>query len=142
MSKRTKNVAVGALIAAAAGYVAGILTAPKKGSETRQDLINAGLKTKAEAERQFKRVNTELTRLIAQAEQLAKKTKATAKVELPKNLERAKNVKAKVREIITGLHEGDSMNDDLKKALEDGQRSIDHLKKFLANSPSESKKSK
>lgn len=43
--------AIGAIIGAAAGVVAGILTAPKSGKETRADLKNkAGdLKKKAEA---------------------------------------------------------------------------------------------
>jgi len=46
MSKDTgKKVALGALIAASVGYVAGVLTAPKSGKETRQDIKNTGRKS-------------------------------------------------------------------------------------------------
>ena len=37
---KTSKFAVGAILGAAAGLVAGILTAPKSGKETRQDLKN------------------------------------------------------------------------------------------------------
>ena len=41
MAKTFKKFALGALFAAAIGYIAGILTAPKSGKETREDLKNA-----------------------------------------------------------------------------------------------------
>lgn len=41
--------ALGALIGVAAGFVAGILTAPKSGKETRQDIKQKVTDTKEEA---------------------------------------------------------------------------------------------
>lgn len=38
--------AIGALLGAAAGFVAGILTAPKSGKETREDLKDTAVKVK------------------------------------------------------------------------------------------------
>ena len=51
MGKRA-NFAIGAAIAAGVGYLAGILTAPKSGKETRADIKAKAneLKEKAEAE--------------------------------------------------------------------------------------------
>jgi gas vesicle protein len=45
MSKKTKRFAIGALIVGAVGYVAGILTAPKSGKETRADISQMRDKT-------------------------------------------------------------------------------------------------
>ena len=41
-----KKVAVGAVVAAAAGFVAGILTAPKSGKETREEVVDKVESTK------------------------------------------------------------------------------------------------
>lgn len=71
--------------------------------------------------------------MIKQAESLAKKTTKIAQTELPKQLKMAETAKVKIREIISSLHEGDAVNDDLRKALEDGEQSIGHLKKFLSD---------
>ena len=51
MAKTGRKLAVGTLIGAGIGYLAGILTAPKSGRETRQDIKDATLKAKTEAER-------------------------------------------------------------------------------------------
>ncbi|MEO7364397.1 MAG: YtxH domain-containing protein [Candidatus Saccharimonadales bacterium] len=40
-SKTTKKLAIGAAIAGAAGYLAGVLTAPKSGKATRDDIKDA-----------------------------------------------------------------------------------------------------
>ena len=41
-NKITKKVLIGTALGLAAGYVAGILTAPKSGKETRQDIKDVG----------------------------------------------------------------------------------------------------
>jgi gas vesicle protein len=132
MKKRDRNMAVGALIAAGAGYLAGILTAPKKGSETRKDIIDAGIKTKAEAEKTFKKINTELSDILKQAEDFARKSKDSTKSGINDSIARAQKAKDQVRVVLSALHEGDADDKDLRKAIDESAKALEHLKKYLA----------
>ena len=49
------------------GYLAGILTAPKSGKETREDIKDTAVKTYSEAEKQLKKLHTELNDVLAEA---------------------------------------------------------------------------
>lgn len=126
-----KDVAVGALVAGVAGYLAGILTAPKSGKETRQDIKNAAVKAKKEAERRLKDVNAELNALIQKAGELAEQTKGKASAEFEKLREQAIEVRQKTREILTAIHEGEANDDDLQNAVEEVNKATEHLKKYL-----------
>lgn len=126
-----KDIAVGALIAGAAGYVAGILTAPKSGKETRQDIKDAAVKARSEAERRLKEVNTELNTLIQRAGELAAQTKGKASAEFEKLREQAVEVRQKTREILSAIHEGEADDEDLQKAVEEVNKATDSLKKYL-----------
>lgn len=139
MKKNNRNLAIGAVIAASIGYVAGILTAPKKGSETRRDLINVSLKTKTEAEKTFKKIYPQLVAVIKQGEFKLKKTKASTKSGLALAVNRTKKAKAQVREILSAIHEGDAENHDLKKAITEVNKSIEHLKKYLGKNVNKTK---
>ena len=61
MKNSGKKIAIGTIVAGAVGYVAGILTAPKSGKETRKDIGDAAVKAKNEAERKLKKMHSELT---------------------------------------------------------------------------------
>lgn len=131
MSKQTKRYAVGALIAAVTGYVAGILTAPKSGKETREDVKKVANKALRESEKALKKVHSELKTLISKAEARLKKLSGKAQSQLKLKLDVAKNAKDKARQILTALHEGDSESADLKAALKEAKIARDHLKDFL-----------
>ena len=141
MGKSTK-VAVGTDIAAGIGYVAGILTAPKSGKETRKEIHDKTLKAKTEAEKKLKELNAELTDLISTAKSKAKGAKVGAKTELHKALDKAVNAKEKAREVISAFHEGESEDKDLQKAVTDVNKAIDHLKIYLEKHAKEIKKTK
>lgn len=126
-----KDVAIGALIAGAAGYITGILTAPKSGKETREDIKNAAIKAKKEAERKLKDVNTELNKLIEQAAELAEKSKGKASEEFEKVRAQAVEVRQKTREILSALHEGEADDEDLQSAVEQVKQATEHLKTYL-----------
>jgi gas vesicle protein len=131
MKKRIKETIIGAVAVGAIGYVAGILTAPKKGSETRKDIKDAGLKTKAEAEKKIKKVYNELSDVLKQAEGKILKSKSKAKTELSKAVDQGNAVKGKVREVLSVLHDGDADDKDLKAVIEESSKALDHLKKYL-----------
>ncbi len=133
MSKSSKKIAVGTVVAAVAGYVAGLLTAPKSGKETRKDIHNAASKAKTEAERTLKNLHSELDGLIAEAKENLASLGNKAKSDLTSALAAAKVAKEKARELLTALHDGDADDKDLQKAVDDVKKAIAHLKKFLTN---------
>ncbi len=126
-----KRLAIGSGIAAAAGYIAGILTAPKSGKETRADVKKATNETIAQAEKDLKRLHTELGKVIDEARIKGDKLSAKAKNELADLVDKAKDSKEKVREVISAVHEGDAEDIDLKKAVKEANTALDHLREFL-----------
>ena len=126
-----KKLAIGTGVAAAAGYVAGILTAPKSGKETRGDIKAAAKKSRIEAEKELKRLHTELDKVMTEAKARGSKLGAKAQKELGALLEKAKNTKEKTREVISAIHEGDAEDQDLKRAVKNAQSAIDHLREYI-----------
>lgn len=135
MRKRERNIAIGTLIAAGIGYAAGVLTAPKSGRETRKDLQQAAVKAKKEAEKNFKQLHGELTKLIAAGKKHGKNLAATKKKEFDAVLEKAESAKQKVREILSSIHEGDAEDKDLQKAVTEVKAAIEHLGKYIEKEP-------
>jgi gas vesicle protein len=133
MAKDTvKKFAIGTAVAAVAGYVAGLLTAPKSGKETRQDIKEGAKRGLNEAEKQLKGLHTELDKLIAEAK--GKKSELTDKAqkELSSLLDKAKDSKEKARTVLSSLHEGDAEDKDLKQAIGDATKAIEHLRTYLS----------
>ena len=126
-----KKFAIGAVLAAAAGYVAGILTAPKSGKETREDIKDAAQRAYSAAEKQLKALHTELAQLIAQGKEKAGELKGSAKENLEKAMSMATDAKEKARELLSAVHEGDADDADLKKAIAEANKAVEHLKKYL-----------
>lgn len=131
MQKRERKFAIGALVAAVVGYVAGILTAPKSGRETRQDIKDTAVKAKTEAERKLKQLHSELNNLIESAKKKAADLKSTAKKELNEAVSQAQEAKEKARDILSAVHEGDADDKDLQKAIKEVNSAIAHLKKYV-----------
>jgi gas vesicle protein len=137
MGKSTgKKVAVGTLIAAGVGYLAGILTAPKSGKETRQDVHDAAVKAKRDAEVRLKALHSELNELIEKGKSHAETAKKSSKVEVEKALAAANVAREKVREVLSAIHEGESEDQDLNKAIDEVTKATSHLKKFMSKQAS------
>ncbi len=132
MDKKMKRFAIGTVVAAAAGYIAGILTAPKSGKETRQDLKDTAVRTYTAAEKELKMLHTELTKLIDQGRAMVGELKGTAATNLDKAMEVAKAAKEKTRELLSAVHEGDADDKELKAAIAEATKAVEHLKSFLA----------
>jgi gas vesicle protein len=131
MNKGAKRLAIGTLIAGAAGYVAGLLTAPKSGRATRQDIKDAADNTISETERQLKKLHTELTELLGETKKRGKDVQGKAKSELDDITAKAVSAKDKARELLSAIHEGDTENKELQRAMNDASKAVTHLKKFL-----------
>jgi gas vesicle protein len=130
-SGNIKKLVVGTTVAAAAGYVAGILTAPKSGKETRGDIKAAALKKRADAEKELKHLQTELDKLIQQGKAKATKLSGKAKLELDTLVEKAKTAKEKTAQVIGVLRNGDAKDADLKTAVTSAKSSIEHLRAYI-----------
>jgi gas vesicle protein len=126
-----KKIAVGSGIAAVAGYVAGVLTAPKSGKQTRKDIKVAAEKNRLEAENELKRLHSELNRIIKEADKKKGTLSAKAKTELKARLDKANDNKEKAREVLSAIHDGDAADHDLKRAVKDAKSSLEHLKDYL-----------
>lgn len=135
MSRKSNNnlkrLAIGGTIAAAAGYIAGLLTAPKSGKETRGDIKKATNESIAQAEKELKKLHTELGKVIDEARIKGDKMGAKAKNDLAELIDQAKDTKEKVREVISAVHEGDAEDIDLKKAVKQANTALEHLREFL-----------
>jgi gas vesicle protein len=131
MGKNERNLALGAIVGAGVGYLAGILTAKKSGKETRQDIANATLKAKNKAEKTIKVLHTDLVAMLKEGEVLLKSTKSNAKEGFVKALENAKKARNNTREVLSAIHEGDADDKDLADAINEANSAIEHLKKYL-----------
>lgn len=132
MANNGRKFAIGAAIAAAAGYVAGILTAPKSGKETRKDIQDTAVKAKHQAEKQLKKLHSDLDGLIAQGREAAKKLTGKSKDEWFKLVGMATSAKETVREVLSAIHEGDADDKELDKAIEQASEAVESLKSYLS----------
>jgi len=131
MSKTTKRLAIGTILAAVAGYAAGILTAPKSGKETRKDIKDAAEQGIAEAEKQLKKLHTQMNDVLSEAKAKVQTLKGTAQKDLQMAMDKVSIAKEKARELLSALHEGGAEDKDLKKAIGDATKAIEHLKTYL-----------
>lgn len=131
MAKSSGKWALGAVIAGAAGYLAGILTAPKSGKETREDIKVAAKTGVAEAEKHLKQLHTQMNETIADAKEKAKELKGEAQKDLHIAIEKAGAIKEKARTILSAVHEGDAEDKDLQKAVNEATKAIADLKAYL-----------
>lgn len=129
--KTAKRIAAGAALAGVAGYIAGLLTAPKSGRETREEFRKSASSGVSEVERQLKALHSELDVLVDEARDKGDETKGRAQSELHKMADKAKDSKDKVQSVISSVRTGDATDKDLKKAVADAKHAIDHIKDFL-----------
>lgn len=131
MAKAKGKLALGGLILAGVGYVAGILTAPKSGKETRKDIKNTAVKAKGEAEKQLKNLHSELGDLVEGGKKQAAKLTATAKKDAHKAVEIGQQARDKAKQVLSALHEGESDDKDLQQAIDEAGKAVNNLKKYV-----------
>ena len=126
-----KAFAISAAISALAGYVAGILTAPKSGRETRADIKHKAEASYATAEKELKKLHTELTDVLNEVSNRFESFKGREAKAADEALDKGREVKQKAREVISALHDGEADDKDLKRAIKDATDAIEHLRNFL-----------
>lgn len=133
MGKHDKrNLGIFAVFAALAGFIAGILTAPKSGKETREDIKDTANRVVSEAEKQLKKLHTEMNVVLMDARELLQGKSGKAKQDLASAVGAAKEKQGKVKEILSSLRDGGAADDpELAKAMKEAKAALSHLKKFL-----------
>ena len=133
MNKRAKRIAVGTLLAGAMGYIAGILTAPKPGSDTREKLRTATDYSVSEIEKQLKRLHTELNQLLGQVEDDKHLEKTVQNLEALEGevIGKATRAKQKTREILSAIHDGNADDKDLNKAVDEATKAVKSIRNYL-----------
>jgi gas vesicle protein len=131
MGRMLKKVIMLTGLAALAGYLAGILTAPKSGRETREDLKSAGLRGMSEAEKQLKKVSSELSDAVDEVKVRSAALGDKAGKELEHLAEKAKVARNKAREVLSAIHEGDAEDKDLKEAVARANEALNHIRAYL-----------
>jgi gas vesicle protein len=124
-----KVIAVGAALSALLGYIAGVLTAPKSGRETRANIRHKAESTYAATEKELKKLHTELTDLINEVSNRLATLKNQKDVS--DALDKGRDAKQKAREVLSILHDGEANDEDLRKAIKDATDAIEHLRNFL-----------
>lgn len=130
-SKTAKKFAIGAAIAGTAGYLVGVLSAPKAGKQTRADIKNAANNGVGELEKQLKELHTELGKMVDDAKGKGGKASDDAQKKAAEAVDSAKVVKDKLRQVLSALHEGEATDKDLDKAVDEAKQALQHLRDYL-----------
>ena len=126
-----KKLAIGAALSAVAGYIAGILTAPKSGKETREDIKDKAVETYAAAEKELKKLHTELGDVLTEAGDKFGELRGKGKKSLDEAVSQGQKAKDKAREVLSSLHDGEADDKDLKKAIAEATKAVENLRNYL-----------
>jgi len=133
--KQFKKVTIGVSLAAVAGFITGILTAPQSGKKTRTDIKDSLTANIGLAEDKLTLLHSEINELINIAKEETKED-----ILNPRNVKRYKMIlemaqasKEKLSNILEEIKtDGHSSKDeDLKQAINEAEKSIKHVKSFL-----------
>ncbi|MGB4799940.1 MAG: YtxH domain-containing protein [Candidatus Saccharimonadales bacterium] len=125
------TVAIGAAITAVAGYIAGVLTAPKSGKETREDIKQKATETYTAAEKELKKLHTELGDVITEAGDKLSTLRGHGQKSLDDAVTKGQKAKDKAREMLSSLHDGEAEDKDLKKAIAEATKAVENLRNYL-----------
>jgi gas vesicle protein len=131
-NNNVKAFALSGSLAAVAGFIAGILAAPKSGKEIRGDIHKAGERSRVEAEQELKSLSADLNKSLKEAKSRSDKLSLKTKTEIDSLVDKGEETNAKVREILSALHSGEAEDQDLKRAIKNAKSALEHLRDYLS----------
>jgi gas vesicle protein len=135
MFKRKKNtgkkLAAGAAFGGALGYLAGILTAPKSGKETRDDIATKAGEAKNEAVDQLEQATNELNAALGNTKTKAAAMNAKAREEFNEAVVKAKDAQNKGTTVLKAFKAGEADNPELNKAVKQARLALKNLGKYI-----------
>jgi gas vesicle protein len=126
-----RKIAIGSAVAGVAGYLAGILTAPKSGKDTRTDIAHKAEDVKDSAADQLQNLNDELKELIKETKVRTIALSSTARAEFNEAVVKAKDAQNKAADILKAVKNGEASDPDLNKAVKQANQAAKNLSKFL-----------
>ena len=126
-----RKLAIGATLAGAIGYVTGILTAPKSGKETREDIADKAEELKESAEEQLQNAYDELTELIKTAKSKSMALGSKARAEFNEAVVKAKDAQNKASHVLKAVRVGQADDPALNKAIKQAKQAQKNLSKYL-----------
>jgi gas vesicle protein len=126
-----KKIAVGALLAGAVGYLTGILTAPKSGKQTREDIADKAVDIKESIEDQLIEINDELKKLISDSKSKTVALSSQAREEFNEAVVKAKDAQNKAATLIKSVKSGEAKDPELNKAIKQARQAAKNLKRYL-----------
>lgn len=126
-----KKLAAGAALGGALGYLAGILTAPKSGRETRQDISNKAGEAKDDAAAQLEKAAAELSAALNDTKAKAATMNAKAREEYNEAVVKAKDAQNKAGQVLKAVKAGEADNPELNKAVKQARLALKNLGKFI-----------
>ena len=126
-----KKTAVTAALVGVAGYVAGLLTAPKAGKETRADIRRSLPDNKQAALDKAKLLYDEMDELLSNVRDERDDLSAKALTHLNSALKKAKSGRDKLEVVIKSVKDGESSDSELNKAIKEAEKAVVHFKKFM-----------
>lgn len=126
-----RKIAIGSTIAGVVGYLAGVLTAPKSGEQTRKDIANKAGDLKDDAESQLVDLNNELIGLIKSTKIKTVALSSSARAEFNEAVVRAKDAQNKTTQALKAAKAGEASDPDLNKAVKQARLAIKNLGKFF-----------
>lgn len=126
-----RKIAIGSTIAGLAGYLAGVLTAPKSGQQTRHDIARKAGDIKEGSEDQLADLNDELKKLIKDTKVKTVALSSTARAEFNEAVVRAKDAQNKTAQVLKAAKAGEASDPDLNKAVKQARQAVKNLGKFF-----------
>lgn len=126
-----RKLAIGATLAGAIGYITGILTAPKSGQETREDIADKAEELKEDAEQQLQNAHDELSELIKTAKSKSVALGSKARAEFNEAMVRAKDAQNKASHVLKAVRAGQADDPALNKAIKQAKQAQKNLSKYL-----------
>jgi len=126
-----KKLAISTVVAAITGYLAGILTAPKSGKETRTDIADKAIDIKEDAVEQLERLHDELNLLLNNAKTQTIALSAQAREEFNEAVVRAKDAQDKAAHVLGAIKKGEADDPQLNKAIKQAKQAQKNLGKYL-----------
>jgi gas vesicle protein len=126
-----RKFALGAAVAAVTGYLAGVLTAPQSGKDTRDDIANKAGDVKMSAEEQLQAVSNELKSLIKETKNRSLALSSQAREEFNEAVIKAKDAQNKAGTVLKAVKAGKADDPQLNKAIKQARQAQKNLAKFL-----------
>jgi gas vesicle protein len=119
------------VLAGIAGYVAGVLTAPKSGQETRQDIRDGASRAVQAAEERLLALREDIDDLIEIASVKVSSAKGRAKDQLNDAIDTAKDARTKTAEVARAVRRGEAEQPELNRAMKQLKDAKKNLTKYL-----------